>query len=263
MVTVGNIFEALDELAPVDTKMDFDNVGLLVGDPASEVRRIVTTLDITNEVITEASELDAQLIVSHHPLFFELKNVRADDLVGRKVLALCKNGVSAICMHTNLDVAARGVNDALAKVLGLLDVAPLQLDGYNAEGLPYGLGRVGAVSEMTLSKFLDHVRTALHAAGLRYVDGGQNVRTVGVCGGSGGSELQRAALLGCDTFVTADVKHNVFLDAVDLGINLIDAGHFSTENVVVEPLRAYLAMRFPELDVSVSQCCHQMERFFL
>ena len=129
MATVGHIYDVLNVLAPIHYQMDFDNAGFLVGDRSSEVETVVVALDITDAVIEEAIALNAELIVSHHPLLFHpLRNVRAEDLVGRKVLALAKQGISAICMHTNLDIADGGVNDALmhtlnAEITGLLEPA--------------------------------------------------------------------------------------------------------------------------------------------
>ena len=118
MAEVGQIFEYLNELAPVELKMDFDNVGLLVGNAEAKVEKCLVALDITDEVIEEAIRLGTQLIVSHHPIIFgAIKSVTADDLVGRKIIALIRNDISAICMHTNLDIAEGGVNDALMSAL--------------------------------------------------------------------------------------------------------------------------------------------------
>mgnify|MGYP001028873008 CR=1 FL=1 len=136
MVTVNDIYAFLNDLAPVRYQMDFDNAGFLVGDGSAAVEHVLLALDITDDVIAEAAALRAQLIVSHHPLIFTpLRRATADDLTGRKVLALARNGIAAICMHTNLDIADGGVNDALAAALGLEDPGPL--------GDPEGLWRMG------------------------------------------------------------------------------------------------------------------------
>ncbi|MGM9522111.1 MAG: Nif3-like dinuclear metal center hexameric protein [Oscillospiraceae bacterium] len=262
MVTVSDVLKKLCELAPIERKMDFDNVGLLVGSGRQEVSKIITALDITDEVINEAVSCGAELIVSHHPLFFELKKITDDDLAGRKVLKLAENKLSAICMHTNLDVSAGGVNDALAESIGLENFEPMLVDGTDENGDKYGLGRFGSVRSQSFLSFLGHVKSALGASGLRYFDAGLMVRKVAVCGGSGGSELYRAFELGCDTYVTADIKYNVFLDAAELPINLIDAGHYPTENVVVEYLKSYLKSSFPELEILVSKKHSQPEKFF-
>ncbi len=263
MVTVRDIFCKLEEFAPVEWKMDFDNVGILAGRPESEVRRVLVSLDITEQVVREAWEKGCQLVVSHHPLFFSLKNVCSDDVVAKPVLSLCEKGIAAICMHTNLDVAPGGVNDALAVALGLTGVSCLSEMGIDSAENPYGLGRTGCVEECDLEDFLPKVKKALGANGLRYAVGTGRVRRVAVCGGSGGSELTAVRTAGCDTFVTADVKYNCFLDGSAMGINIIDAGHFPTENVVVEVLEKFISESFLEVSVEKSKCHCQIEKFYV
>lgn len=131
-MTIQQILDALEELAPCQTCEPWDNVGLLVGDPSASASRVLVALDMTDEVIEEAVEKEAQLIVSHHPLWMKpLASLRADTMAGRRVQTLIRAGIGAVCMHTNLDVAPGGVNDMLAAALGLQDVRPLQraLDG--------------------------------------------------------------------------------------------------------------------------------------
>lgn len=119
MVIINDIYTFLNEIAPVRYQMDFDNAGFLVGDGGAVVKKALLALDITDAVIAEAIELRAQLIVSHHPLIFTpLRHATTDDLAGRKVLTMARHGISAICMHTNLDIADGGVNDALMATLG-------------------------------------------------------------------------------------------------------------------------------------------------
>lgn len=254
MPTVQEIFELLNEKAPVARKMDFDNVGLLVGHGTAHVRRVVVALDITDQVIDEAQTIGAELIVSHHPLFFELKAVTDATWEGQKALSLAEKGIAAICMHTNLDAAQGGVNDALMETLGGAVTGVLEQDT--------GIGRVGKLpAPMEFSTFLAHVKSALHSNGLRYHDAGRPVEKLAVCGGSGGSDLGLAAAAGCDTYVTADIKYHQFLEAKHLGINLIDADHFCTENVVVPVLARWLLEVFPTLDVRISQVHGQTAQF--
>ena len=257
MAKVKEIRDYLDCRVPFSTKMDFDNVGLLAGEPDRKVHLALCALDVTDAVIEEAAELGAELIVAHHPLIFHaLKSVRSDDLVGRKIYALARNGVSAICLHTNLDAAVGGVNDALIEALGCADAEPLGGEG--------AMPRVGRLPErMPLEVFLARTKRALAANGLRYVDGGRAVSVVGCCGGSGGDFLEEALAAGCDTFVTADVKHDRFLAAAEYGVNLIDGGHFSTENVVVPRLRQLLLDGFSGLDVRITQRQAQPEQFYV
>ena len=255
MATVNDIYAFLNDLAPVRYQMDFDNAGFLVGDGSAAVEHVLLALDITDDVIAEAAALRAQLIVSHHPLIFTpLRRATADDLTGRKVLALARNGIAAICMHTNLDIADGGVNDALMATLGAEVTGGLEPSGTADDGSALTCGRVGRLLEpMALSDFLPYVADRLHANGLRYVDGGRPVGMLAVCGGSGGSMLELAAQKGCDTFVTADVKYDRFLAAKELSVNLIDADHFCTENVIIPVLYEKLRAQFPALTFAVSR----------
>lgn len=257
MASVIEIARYLDARVPFSTKLDFDNVGLLAGEPEKQVSRVLCGLDITDDVIEEAVELGADLIVSHHPLIFNaLKHVRGDDLVGRKIISLAKSGIAAICMHTNLDAANGGVNDALIQALGVQDAQPLGGDGAMAR-----IGRLPA--PVALDVFLRSTKAALHANGLRYIDSGRQISVVGCCGGSGGDFLELAFEAGCDVYVTADVRHDRFLAAKEYGVSLIDGGHFSTENLVVPVLRQLLLDGFPTLDVRISARSCQPERFYV
>ena len=252
---VQDIYHFLAEKAPVENAMDFDNVGLLVGHREQDVTRVLTALDITDEVIQEALDIKAELIVSHHPLFFQLKSVSDASWPSERVLRLAENKISAICMHTNLDIAEGGVNDALIRALG---AEPLgALDAHS------GLGRVGKLPEaVSMEKFLCRVKSALKTNGLRYYDAGRPVQNIAVCGGSGGSETALASDSGCDTYVTADIKYDQFLEAKHLGLNLIDADHFCTENVVIPVLQTWLKEKFPNLDVKISESHGQTAQFF-
>lgn len=246
MTTVHDIFAYLDERAPVRSKMDFDNVGLLVGHKDRSVHQALIALDITQEVIEEAVQLQAELLISHHPLFFELKSVSDSSLGGLLTLSLAEQGIAALCMHTNLDAAQGGVNDALMAALGGRTTDVLEPDT--------GIGRIGELPEpVELPAFLDRVKKILHCNGLRYVEGGRPVKHLAVCGGSGGGDVQAALKAGCDTLLTSDIKYHQFLEAKHFQINLIDADHFCTENVVVPVLYSWLKKAFPDVRFSISQ----------
>lgn len=264
MTTVNEIFEYLNAIAPVELKMDFDNVGLLVGDSSAAVSRSVIALDITDDVIDEAIQLGAQLIISHHPLIFHAqKSILSDDLLGRRIIKLIKHDISAICMHTNLDIAKGGVNDALMEALGAKVTGILELTGRDESGNELGCGRVGELEkDVPLSSFLEICKAALDCNGLRFYDAGIPVRKLAVMGGSGGDCVALAKSFGCDTYVTADVKYNSFLDAKALGINLIDADHFCTENVVVPVLYEKLRQGFADVSFIVSKTHDKTISFF-
>lgn len=256
MVTVGEIEHFLYALAPRPLVQSWDNVGLLVGRPDREVKRILVSLDVTEAVAEEAQRWGAELIVAHHPVIFGgVKSLTDRDPAGRTLLYLVEHGLAAICMHTNLDAAAGGVNDLLAGALGLVDAAPV---------VENGIERVGALpNSLPLPDFLARIKEALRPNGIRFVDGGRPVHCVAVGGGACGDFFPRAAALGCDTFVTADVKYHQFLDAQALGLSLIDAGHFPTENLVCPELLAALGQQFPELELRQSGCHGEVIQYYL
>ena len=256
MATVREIYQYLDGLAPFSLQMDFDNAGFLVGRGDRQVDKILVSLDITEEVVAEAAQLGCQLIVSHHPvIFFPAKSVTDATPDGRILLSLVEHNIAAICAHTNLDAVSGGVNDALARKLGLTNIEQLKQDGVDASGRPYGIGRVGNTAgvPMYAPAFAAFVKEALGANGVRFVDARRPVRRVAVGGGACADMLKDALALGCDTFVTADVKYNGFLDAKALGVNLIDAGHYPTEQVVVPVLAKWLADGFAKVEVLTTQ----------
>ena len=196
MTRVCDIEKMLYDWAPRDLALEWDNVGLLVGDSGAEVRKVLVSLDVTEAVAAEAVAIGADLIVAHHPLmncaWHKVQHVTTDDTQGRTITTLLKNNVSAICMHTNLDAAEGGVND----------------------------------------------------------DCGRPVRRVAVGGGACGDYIGQAIALGCDTFVTSDLSYHEFLDTKAL--NLIDAGHFPTENVICPVIAERLQAAFPHISVALS-----------
>ena len=260
MPTVQTIEQALFDLAPKSGAMSWDNVGQLLGDPDLEVSRVLVSLDITEAVADEAIASGCQLIVAHHPVmnckWLPVQTVRSDTPQGHLLLKLLRNGISAICMHTNLDVAPGGVNDALADALRLEDPGPLSPED--------GIGRVGTLAQpMKLADFAKEVCRTLGCNGVRYSDAGRMVSRVAVGGGSCGDYTDQAIALGCDTFVTADLGYHQFLDAPDKGINLIDAGHFPTEDPVCARIITYLNTRFPELRVTKSASHREVIQYYV
>ncbi len=260
---VSDILKYMEQLAPSYMKMDWDNVGLLCGDPDQQVSKILVALDPFEDVCREAHEIGAQLVLTHHPLIFRpCKTVTESDPVGRSIRYLIKHDISAINAHTNLDCAPGGVNDVLAQMLGLSSVEVIDPQGTDSQGRAWGLLRKGETEEQPLEDFLAKVKEKLHCPGLRFVSGGKPVHHVAVGGGACGSELMDAVLAGCDTFVTSDLKYNQFWDAGDLGINLIDAGHFYTENPVCTMLKEAMEKKFPEITTVISKKHGDCMKFF-
>lgn len=263
MSTVRQIHDALFSFAPASMKMEWDNVGLLCGHMDKEVSKVLVALDPMPDVIEEAKALGAELIVTHHPLIFQpIRSVSDQTYDGRNILALIESGIAAINLHTNLDCASGGVNDVLAKKLGLRDITVMEPMGTDGQGREWGLIRYGYVNQTTPLDFADAVAEKLGCAGLRFADGGRPVHKVAVGGGSCGSEIDAVLANGCDTLVTADLKYNQLQEAGHRGINLIDAGHFETENPVCEVLADVIRDSFPELTVILSKN-HRSQTQFL
>ena len=260
MPSLRDVEKALYEMAPGELAMEGDNVGLLIGRPERSVSGILVALDITEEVAAEAAERGANLIVAHHPVmncaWSPVQTIRDDAPQGRLLLRLIEGGLAAVCMHTNMDRAVGGVNDALAADLGLTKV----------EKLPGGddVLRVGELpEEMPLSAFLARVKAAIGPNGIRFTDSGRPIRRVAVGGGACGGYLWAAAKSGCDAFVTSDLKYNQFLDARDLGLTVLDAGHFPTEDVVCSVLVKYLEERFPGTKIEKSASHREVIQYYV
>ena len=262
MATVTDILNFVETLAPRSMKMDWDNVGLNVGHAHREVKKILVALDPFAHVCQEAKDFGADLLVTHHVLIFRPGFVTDFTEQGRNTLFLIENGIAHINAHTNLDLAPGGVNDCLAERLGMEDVTVINPMGVDENGLQWGLLRSGTVKEQSLPEFLAFVKESLGCEGLRFVDAGKPVRKVASGGGSCCSEMREAVDAGCDTFVTADAKYNDFWDAYDLGLNLIDAGHFYTENPVVSRLAEKIAAAFPEIQVKISETHRDCMKFY-
>ncbi len=234
---VKEIFNFIDSVAPFKNSLSFDNTGLLVGNMDDDVKKVLLSLDITNEVIQEAMRINANVIISHHPVIFRsIKSINFNSPISY----LCKNKINAICAHTNLDVAAEGVNFHLSKKLQLSNLTPLTYE----ENLPIGL--IGTLNEqMTDKEFANHVKKSLECESLRYTNCNKKIKKVAVCSGTGGEFFEKAFLGGADALVTGEIKHSQIISANSLGIMIVDAGHFKTENVIIDPLKSMLQSKFP------------------
>lgn len=241
-MTVNDIYTYLDEKYDFSTALSYDNSGHLVGSLQNTVTGIVVCLDCTDETVTQAVDCGANLIVSHHPVIFDpLKSVTDSSVVYR----LIRNDISVISVHTNLDQADGGINEVLANTIGLENIEKVS----DSEGFVY---RIGETDEpIDADTFAKSVSDKLGLP-VKYVGENTHIKRVAVCSGSGGSMLLEVANTGVDAYVTADVKHDVFLDAHSIGMVLLDAGHFNTEDIIVEPLANELSYAFPEISVTES-----------
>ncbi len=242
MSTVTHIYDAIDRLAPFWLTMDFDNTGILVGDRNREVSCALLALDCTPAVVEQAKQLGAQLIITHHPVIFHpLKRVNEDAVVYQ----LIRSDIAVISAHTNLDIAQGGVNDALASAIGLRDCRGLELLN---EQTGAWLGRIGTLPEpLSPEAFAAHVKSCLNAASVKFAAAPRAIHTVALCSGSGADCLDAAISAGADALLTSEVKQHEYLAAAAAGISIFDAGHFDTEDIVIEPLRDYLAKEIPDV----------------
>lgn len=238
MTNVADIFDYIDGLAPFYTMCEWDNSGLLVGDEKAMVRNVLIALDITPAAVTKAKEENCQLIVSHHPVIFQpIKRLSANSVVYQMASA----NISAICAHTNLDMAASGVCDVLAQRIGLQQIEKLE-----------GMGSYGVLPQpMSPKMFAQSVKQALAADAVSFTNGKTMVKTVAVCSGAGAEVIYTALEKGFDAAVTGEIKHHQWLDANAAGITVVDAGHYFTERIICSVLQEKLQAQFPDLHITV------------
>ena len=223
MATVKDVYNFIDKIAPFNTQEEWDNAGLLVGNENQSVNKILFALDITTDVVNQAINCGADLIITHHPLIFKpVSNVLSDTVIYK----LIENKISIICAHTNYDKAVDGVNDILCKTVGFdkfekIDGTCLNVAYFN--------------SEISASHLINNVKKSLGGI-VRYNSIEKNIRKVAVCSGSGSDYLSLAQELECDALLTGDASHHAFLDANEMNMLLISAGHFETENIAIKPL---------------------------
>lgn len=248
MTTVRQVYEAMQAIAPLELAEHWDNPGLLV-DCGGQMHRVLAALDITPEVVAEAAAKQCEMIVSHHPVIFDpLKKIGPQDVPFQLVQA----GISAICMHTNLDAAEGGVNEVLAGIFGMRDW----------EVFADGCGRVGEVEPITVPELARKAQAVLGgrcnrprsgpAVQVKFADSGKTVKRLAVISGAGGSMFEDALAVGADCLLTGEANHHAAIDAVRLGLSLVAAGHYATEFPVCAAIADRLHAAFPELEVRVS-----------
>ena len=232
MLTVQQVYDFINERAPFETQLAFDNSGLLVGHPDNEVTGIHFALDVTNHVIDEAIANGANLIVTHHPMMFSaIKRLVETGHEARLLCRLIRAGISLISAHTNLDQAPGGCNDVLAQTIGLTDI----------EG--EGFVRVGALPHpMTAVELAAHIGEKLGDVVRVMGDPTAVITRVGMCSGSGADEWPAAAAMGAQAFLTGEVKHHIALEAADAGVVMLEAGHHATEEPGIFALAKSLQM---------------------
>ena len=255
MIRIEKALEAIRAAAPEALQESWDNSGIqILIDPEQEVHRVLTCLEISDTVVREAVEKEVDLIVTHHPLYFsKLSSVRADDVVGAQTIELVRHSISLYSAHTSFDSAEHGTNQDLAEKIGLKEIVPM----YPSEEYPAaGMGRYGVYPESV--SFEDFLRKVTEVCGqsLIRVAGSPpaSVRRVALCTGAGSEFMDDAREGGADVYLTGDVKYHEARHAYDLGMCVIDAGHYGTEVLFAENMAALLRNRLGgEVEIFVSE----------
>ena len=248
-LTVGHVTQILEKLAPKHLAEEWDNIGLQVGTSSQGVERILVALTVTPALVQRAVMAEIDMIVVHHPLIFKpIRHVRWDNPLGIMLKELANAEIAVYVSHTNLDHAANGLNTWLAEDLGLDAFSVLVPTDDTMET---GLGRIGLCDPVTLADLVRQVRDRWNTE-IRYVGHEKTVcRKIAVCGGSGGSLVRRAAAQGADVLITGDVDYHDALEAQHLGLAVIDAGHFGTEQIMISRISEHLKAELSDEDVAV------------
>lgn len=236
MSTVRDLVNFFEEIAPARLQESYDNSGLILGDPEMEIKGVLCCLDSTEAIVEEAIEKNCNVIVAHHPIVFSgLKRLTGSSYIERTVIKAIRAGIAVYAIHTNLDnVLHKGVNERIAKKLGLQNIKILQIrEGENN----IGAGLIGEIPEaVSAVDFLAKIKSSMRTACVRYTRlGDKPVKKVAVCGGSGSFLLAEAIAQGADIFVSADFKYHQFFDAEDK-IIIADVGHYESEQFTIDLL---------------------------
>ena len=240
MVKAKEIYDLIDSFAPFETQMSFDNAGLIIGDENAVSDTVIVTLDVTAEVIQEAIEHNANIIVSHHPvIFYPTKSLASDS-----VPFLCaRHNMTVISAHTNLDFSKGGVNDSLAELSGVIT------EEYSADNSTI----IGHLEKpVPCRDFAKSLKYNLNISGLRYTDTGM-IQKIAVSCGAGGENISVAKKYGADAFITGEIKHHQIIYANDHNIAVFDLGHFNSENLIIPKLVKRLSANFPDTHFIQSQ----------
>jgi dinuclear metal center YbgI/SA1388 family protein len=261
---IADVMIWLDAHVPFRYAADWDNCGLLVGDPEAEVARILVALDVTAGVLAEAEATRCQCLVTHHPLLFQpLKSLRFDQYPAALIVRAIRTGIHLVAVHTNLDVASDGTNRQLVRMLGLQSCRPLETDPrWEGEERYAGMGAVGELpAAVTLHNLVAGLQSLFPEAQLRMVGAGERIlRRVALCTGSGAGLLEKVIAAGCDVYLSGDFKYHEARRAEEAGLALVDLGHFASERLVVEPLAQALRQAAAGAAAAVGVVTAQSER---
>lgn len=237
-----DFYEFIDKIAPFNLAASSDNVGIIVGDPDAVITGIAVALDITEEIADEAVRKNANLIITHHPVIYNpIKRLYADNIAAK----LIKNNINAICAHTNFDIVEGGLSDIMLHLLNIKKSSKV-LEPVHKNGMGYGR-IVDLDFEISPKDLAEVAKTAFGCEYVRFVEGKKPVKKVAVCSGSAANSMYNAIEKGCDAYICGDIKHENFIDAKNMGLTLIDAGHFHTEDPFCRSMAAAVTRAFPNV----------------
>lgn len=255
----SEIIELIEAVYPKSAALGFDNVGLQAGRIGKEVKRIYLALDATDQVVEEAVRAQADMLITHHPLIFTpLKCVTDEDFISRRIVTLIQHDISYYAMHTNYDVL--GMAALAEQILKLQDTEVLDVT-MEQDGKAEGIGRVGSLSrEMTLRECCAYVKEKLKLDTVKVFGNlEQPVKRLAISPGSGKSEVTPAVFKGADVLVTGDIGHHEGLDAVAQGVAVIDAGHYGTEYIFIEDMKAFLEEKTNDIEILTAPVMHPFQ----
>lgn len=229
MLILNDIIKYVETIAPINLKEDFDNVGLMVGNTSSNIKNILVALDCTKDVIEEAKKINADLILTHHPLIFRKPNsITNDSLLGSKIIDLIKHNINVYSAHTNLDSAKNGINDEIAKILSYKSSKIMSKCIADDK---CGIGRfIILQSEKNLKSIIDLFKDKLNIKNLRYTGNlDDKITKVAIINGSGQDFFEQARILGAQLIITGDTTYHFVSDYTEMGVDIIDLGHFNSE----------------------------------
>ena len=251
MTTIGSIYDRIDSLAPFRNADSFDNSGLLVGNRCDEVTKVLLSLDATLAVADEAKEKGCQLVITHHPVLFNA--IKKLD-ISHPAVRLMRYGVGCICAHTNLDSAEYNISDIMCELMGLKpDDGYFTVNRCDPEtGAAVGYGRVADCESISPLNLAKKAKEAFGCDFVRYTDGGKDITRVAFCSGAGGDFAYECLRHGAQAYITSDIKHHEILDANDMGLTIVDCGHFNTEVIVLPYLKKVLSEAFSKVEFIIS-----------
>ena len=249
LIHIQNI---LEEWCPLQNAEDFDNVGLLVGDPDSEINKALITIDTTENIIDEAISKNCNLIITFHPLIFKgIKSLKSENHVNKCIIKAIKNNINVYAIHTNLDNNPEGVSFKIAQKLNLINTSLLI---QKTESKNLGMGIIGEINEFkSESDFLEYLKIKMDITNIRHSNFiGKKIKKIAVLGGSGSFAIEEALTKKVDCYVTADLKYHDFFKSNEK-LLLVDIGHYESEKYTKDLILNYLNKKIPKFACVIAE----------